>query len=707
MIDQTIPAGLAAWLVPPEPPIGPAIVLYRNEFTLAHNTEFKLKFSASEYADLYLDGEWVAEGPERGDNRHRFFAEYAATLNPGRHVLVARVLFAPGEASVSGFPGDGFGFAAESDSLTEPWSCRIPERIELAGAFPDWGGSPRVQIASGFDWSCLQGGGGGWLPAVTTSFPLPAEPPWLPPMRREPEPGYRLHREPGRLLVIFDNYVCVRAEYVFRGPGRVETRWAESLYDTPEFDRVHLTGPKGNRSEFRGKHFIGAANNYELPGGECRWRELRWKAGRYLEIRLAGGAELAELRFERTGYPYVREWRADTDLPELNRTLELAWRTLECCSADTLMDCPFYERLQYIADSRLEALTGFVSTTDDRLFRKALRMFADSQQPDGLLFTRWPSRQIQVIPSFLLHYVIFLHEFASWRGTGKVQEFLPAARGVFGWLARHTSDGLLAFPGWHDVTSGTEWNDSKKGWNFIDWCENWNYGVPPDESILNLLYLLAQKKMAELEAACGFREHADFYREEAAATASRVKAAYPLRAATEHAAALAVLAGLCPPEEFELTPGMTPAGISFSHHILEAAYLAGRGDLFHRRLEAWYGFPANGLKTLPENFGTPRSDCHAWSSHVLYHYFSSILGIRPGAIGSNRWNIAPLPGGKIRRASGTMAHPAGAFRVAWEELDDGRLRIDYSVPDGIELAICGEPAENSGRRIVLRKQPVP
>jgi hypothetical protein len=42
------------------------------------------------------------------------------------------------------------------------------------------------------------------------------------------------------------------------------------------------------------------------------------------------------------------------------------------------------------------------------------------------------------------------------------------------------------------------------------------------------------------------------------------------------------------------------------------------------------------LKTLPEEFGNPRSDCHGWGAHLLYHHFASVMGMRPDA-----------PGGKI------------------------------------------------------------
>ena len=37
----------------------------------------------------------------------------------------------------------------------------------------------------------------------------------------------------------------------------------------------------------------------------------------------------------------------------------------------------------------------------------------------------------------------------------------------------------------------------------------------------------------------------------------------------------------------------------------------------------------NELKTLPEEFGNPRSDCHGWGAHLLYQHFASVMGMRP------------------------------------------------------------------------------
>lgn len=49
--------------------------------------------------------------------------------------------------------------------------------------------------------------------------------------------------------------------------------------------------------------------------------------------------------FHVAGDPYEREWHADCSEPALNILLKQAWRTLECCTHDTYMDCPYYEQM--------------------------------------------------------------------------------------------------------------------------------------------------------------------------------------------------------------------------------------------------------------------------------------------------------------------------------------------------------------------------
>ena len=41
--------------------------------------------------------------------------------------------------------------------------------------------------------------------------------------------------------------------------------------------------------------------------------------------------------------------------------IPVALRTLEMCSHDTSMDCPYYERLNYVGDTRLQSLVAYAA----------------------------------------------------------------------------------------------------------------------------------------------------------------------------------------------------------------------------------------------------------------------------------------------------------------------------------------------------------
>ncbi len=76
---------------------------------------------------------------------------------------------------------------------------------------------------------------------------------------------------------------------------------------------------------------------------------------------------------------------------------------------------------------------------------------------------------------------------------------------------------------------------------------------------------------------------------------------------------------------------------------------------------------------------TSRSDCHAWGAHPIYHYFASVLGIRPGGFRFQAVDIRPQLG-ELEHAKGRMPQPNG-----WIEVDlarDGdRISRSITLPD--------------------------
>ncbi len=124
------------------------------------------------------------------------------------------------------------------------------------------------------------------------------------------------------------------------------------------------------------------------------------------------------------------------------------------------MDTPYYEQLQYVGDTRIQALISYAVAGDDRLARQALRAFDDSRIPEGITRSRYPSSLPQSIPTFSLLYVGMLHDYWMYRpdADGLARSLVPGTRTILTWFANYEQpDGLL-----HELP----W------WSFIDWVQD-------------------------------------------------------------------------------------------------------------------------------------------------------------------------------------------------------------------------------------------
>jgi hypothetical protein len=105
----------ASWIGCPGAQV-PFVSAFRLKFGVAQAGTARLHVSADERYELFLDGERLGRGPERGAPDVWFFESYAVDLKPGRHILAARV-WALGdkgmEAQMSSAPG--FLLAAEGE----------------------------------------------------------------------------------------------------------------------------------------------------------------------------------------------------------------------------------------------------------------------------------------------------------------------------------------------------------------------------------------------------------------------------------------------------------------------------------------------------------------------------------------------------------------------------------------------------------------
>lgn len=588
------------WFSPQEIPAGAYITVYRSVFTVESDRRVSFDFSADERAQLFLDGRRLIDGPERGAPEYWYFQRVSFEAVKGTHTLTVRVLsfgfqkWAYGQLSLR----HGF-WIDEKSGILNNWEYQIEAGCTFEAGFPDWGAFPRVHLTKEHNPLILEGKGGIWQKPAVFEDDRVLHSPDLPLMRYE----RIVPQDKGDGLFYFPEYVCAWAEYRFAGKGKVKIRWSETPYLDEEFNLDHLKGNKGKRN---GRFFVGNFDTFEIDG-ELHWFDYWWHAGHYCQI-LTEGEVTVQAEFFRTGYPY------EGFVPE-NNLEKMAFETLQACSFETYMDCPYYEQLMYIGDSRLEAICSRLISSDDRLPRKALKLLSLSQQPDGSLRSQYPSRSEQVIPSFMLIWVLMLHDHFKANGKDALTaELLPRAERLMQFMQTQESEGLLSI----------------RGWNFVDWCndEAWDYGTPPGgevNSILNLFYVLALQALAEISDDTAYAEKAqEVFKliKEKFFDSSRGFYAADLehRFYAEHSQVLALLAENDPSLAENLRKNgsdLAPCSIYFSFYYLQACLAYDMDDLAEKRLDKWRELENEGLTTFPEEFENPRSDCHAWSSHIL------------------------------------------------------------------------------------------
>ena len=105
---------------------------------------------------------------------------------------------------------------------------------------------------------------------------------------------------------------------------------------------------------------------------------LWWRTWRYLDLDIRTADEplqLESLTAKFTAYPFEERATFKSGDPDLDKIWEISWRTARLDAHETYMDTPYYEQLQYIGDTRIQALISYAVAGDDRLGRQAIEAF--------------------------------------------------------------------------------------------------------------------------------------------------------------------------------------------------------------------------------------------------------------------------------------------------------------------------------------------
>ncbi len=730
-------------------PFAYGVYHFRRTFELsAKPNRFVVHVSADQRYQLFVNGARVVWGPARADLKHWRYesVDIASHLRAGKNVLAAVVWnfaeFAPvaqntfrtafllqGDSNTERIVDTGKDWRVLRNNAYQPrevrmgrdvlgyWAAGASEEIN-AEAYP-WGWEQRDFDDS--KWSAPQLLSNGsprdsrdapnpWM-LVPRAIPLMEEKPLRIPFVRQVEgpqpPGsFPLRPVPHpiqanrktRLILDQGELTTGYPELLVSG-GRGATitlRYAEGLYE-PGGQPGRRS--KGNRNETEGKDFVGYGDVFHLDGGASRvFRPLWWRTWRYIELTIETKGEaltVEDLAATYVGYPFERKSTLSTSDKqadqELQKVLEVGWRTARLCAHETYMDCPYYEQLQYGGDTRIQALVSLYTSGDARLMKQAIDAMDATRTPEGLTYSRAPSELQQYIPPFSLWWIGMVHDF--WMHVDDPAYVKANLRGV---------RAILRFYEEHQEPTGSL--GKLPWWNFVDWA--WPGGVPPNgdkgnAAALDLQLLLALDWAAEMEDALGSKAMAVDYRERGAQLRSTIQALYwdgarglyadtPQKDAfSQQANSLAILAKLVEGDQARkvfdalwTAPNVTKSTVYFRFYTHAAARAAGLGDRYLGFLDLWRDMLKVGLTTWAEMPEPTRSDCHAWSASPNFELFRTMLGIASDAPGFRKIRIAPNLG-PLNDLEGSIPHPRGEIRVKLEK-EGQTLTATTTLPEGTE-----------------------
>ncbi|HWC97459.1 MAG TPA: alpha-L-rhamnosidase C-terminal domain-containing protein [Candidatus Sulfopaludibacter sp.] len=737
----------AHWIsVPNAPETGYGVYHFRRTVTLAAKPErFLVHASGDNRYQLFVNGVRVAFGPARGDLFHWRYesTDVAPHLHAGPNTFAA-VVWNFGELAPEAQMTFQTGFLLQGDTPAERaadtganWKClHNPayspieftsgqmhgyyvagpgDRVDAAhypwgwetAAFDDsqWPSAVALSVAAGREASDPHSR---WM-LVPRSIPAEAQAPErLQRVRGAtgiPQPAsFPLHPESLHIpanthatLLLDQNWLTTAYPELTVSGGQgavVRMRYAESLFLPPAGPRRVME--KGNRDEVAGKTFLGNRDEFIADGGAARrFQPLWWRTYRYLELDIQtkeSPLTVDDLKATYVGFPFERRATFDGGSPEIDRILQVGWHTARLCAHETYMDCPYYEQLQYVGDTRVQCLVSLFSAGDGRLMRNAIDQINDSRQSDGATMSRYPTRLEQYIPGFSLWWIAMVHDYWWYvDDPAFVRRMLPGVRAVLSFFESYQKpNGSLGPLPW---------------WRYLDWVPEWQGGDPPQQADgssapFDIHLLMAYRWAADMEKALGIPSLAGVYSARVQQLRDTVQKLYwdpaktmyadtPAKSGfSQHTNTLAVLAGVIegvPARDLALriltAPGLAQTGLFFRFYVHQALAKVGEGDRYLDQLGDWRSMLARGLTTFAEIVDRPgspsRSDCHAWSASPNIEIFRTVLGVDSSSPGFRTVSVRPNPG-QLTSINGTVPHPKGLIHV---KIQNGAAQV--TLPSGV------------------------
>ncbi len=719
---------------------------FRGVVELEHDSKIVLHtLGASTYV-LWLDGEYVQEGPARFPQQYPQYSSVIRRVSKGRHNIAVQVHYDGVETRILRDipPFIDVKVICEGRELPVHWKC-----LRLSGYLPQ---VRRLSQSFGWiEWCDTRSNPDGW------QHPDFDDSGWLLPVEVERGLGKPAPLDTGEVKRVEHSLTpCaggLLAERFGYERDDIPTRFflreldcdslpPDGVWQRYDLGRVRLGRPRfvlnlpaGAVVEFAYCEWLahGRVSPY-MPltgglscyidhmvarGGRQEFSPFDPRGGRFLEIHVLappGEVEFVEEAYMERCYWERTEGAFTCDNEQLNRIWDAGARTLRACAEDAILDCPTRERGQWTGDSLSVGLfIGAYAFSDLRLFRRVLIQSAQCARDDGIVAAACPGHTFYM-PVYSLIWVnaaLHYHEMTGERSL--LDNLHDAAVKNMEALNHSTSaEGLL-------ITEDTEFL-------FVDWGYERNSG--PCDMATNLFYLSALRGMVEWGERLGRTECDSYYAGREVKTRRAVRSWLDTllhRSNPDwdsvgfHRAVLALSVGIldkneipqaishikshimqCFPNNPSAPRNDYPNKIStqfitpyFSHWALSTLIEHGETEFVLGQYQKCWGYLLeDGRTTLLEVFDPRWSHCHHWSGSPTWQLSRYGLGLRPRYdLGLNTYMLDLHPG-CLQHAKGSVPlREGGVLEVSWKRTLDAILyQITSPAPITLRVSSVGSQA---------------
>lgn len=659
--------------------------------------------TADDYYKLYVNGQYVGQGPAQGNHYHYYYNRFDVTsyLRQGENVIAVHVYY-HGLISRSYNSGDyRQGLIAElvSEGISpvhtdRTWKYRIAREYCASSVI-----GYKTQFQEHIDSRLMEKG---WRLAGFNDSE------WLSAWEHIAD-DHRLFLQPTSNLSVYP----IKPQSVFSVEGGYLLDFGSEL--TGQFT-MRVKGKPGQKVEIRcAEELLPSGrvryemrcdctylDTWTLSGEEDELEFYDYKAFRYVEVLASPDTELHPESFA----AIVRHYPLDEEACKFessNHLLNSIWSIckngVKWGTQENYVDCPSREKGQYLGDNTIITHAHSYLSGDLRMFRKSLEDFAllSARVCPGLLAVA-PGHYMQEIADFSMQWPIQLLRYYQFSGDRTFLETMyPIAERMLKYFeAYQEQDGLL-----HSV------NDK---WNLVDWPKNARDGydfslemgnIRGCHNVINAFYYGAQLAVWKIRKELNLPSPAD-------ESKSRFRTAFIQKFydserklfvdaegsmhASLHANVLPLLFGLSPKEAIPsivqlIREKRLSCGVYMAYFVLKALAVAEEYELIYdlitsEDLHSWGNMVKEGATTCFEAWSKDlkwnTSLCHPWASAPIPILIEEVFGIKPAAPGWTQVRFSPQLPKSLLEVNLSFRMPVGEFHFHYSK---GCTRL--CVPEGV------------------------